>query len=249
MSYPKKTFKFQLVRPLFWSVLLHLFILALFFSPSLIPLELSNPVRMTAYLSSSKPEPLSHKVSSSSLNKQPTERGISNQALALPVPSPLQSTAVFSGSSASLAALNESLVDSGHKSLTSDIASESPISATKLLSLMSEAAPMLAEKSSGLSGDDLRHYRMALAIEARRYKHYPGLAREQGWEGVADVLVQFHSGIASPLVQLAKTSGYELLDKEALAMVGAAVEKVQLPMGLQGHNLRLNMPVRYSLQD
>ncbi|HET7776889.1 MAG TPA: hypothetical protein VFK74_11010, partial [Azospira sp.] len=39
----------------------------------------------------------------------------------------------------------------------------------------------------GSSGDALRQYRLALALEARRFKRYPRLARERGWEGTVEV--------------------------------------------------------------
>ena len=52
----------------------------------------------------------------------------------------------------------------------------------------------------GLSADELRHYRMSLASAARRFKRYPLLAKERGWEGTVEVAVNVSSRMMSPIV-------------------------------------------------
>lgn len=100
-----------------------------------------------------------------------------------------------------------------------------------------------------LDADGLRQYRLALARESRRFKCYPPLARERGWEGVVNVLVEVSIAGGLPEVSLAHGSGYDSLDRQALEMVGQAVRAAPLPESLQGKGFRLSLPVRYSLEE
>jgi periplasmic protein TonB len=97
--------------------------------------------------------------------------------------------------------------------------------------------------------DALRQYRLALAREARRYKRYPEIAKERGWEGEVAVLVAILPGGGQPQVALGKSSGHEALDAQALEMVVQAVRLAPLPDGLAGGAFRISVPVRYSLED
>lgn len=99
------------------------------------------------------------------------------------------------------------------------------------------------------SADGLRQYRLALAREAKRYKRYPSVARERGWEGLVSILVSVPLAGATPVVSVDKSSGYELLDNQALEMIGLAARSAPLPEVLRGGAFSLNLPVRYSLGD
>ncbi|GAB4361780.1 MAG: hypothetical protein Kow006_32740 [Gammaproteobacteria bacterium] len=77
---------------------------------------------------------------------------------------------------------------------------------------------------------------------------YPLLARRRGWQGVVRLrfLVRANGEIAD--VQLAATSGFRLLDRDALK---TARELRRLPDHLVwrgGQTLTLELPVRYRLQ-
>ena len=97
--------------------------------------------------------------------------------------------------------------------------------------------------------DDLRHYRVSLASAARRFKRYPPLARERGWEGTSEVAVVLRAGVPHPDVRLMRSSGRELLDAQAMDMVAQAVRVAEMPSGLRGRDLRIELPVRFSLED
>ena len=99
------------------------------------------------------------------------------------------------------------------------------------------------------SADDLRQYRVALAVAARRFRHYPLLARERGWEGTAEISVAIHSRRGVPEVTLVKSSGRTVLDQQALAMIEQASASTTLPKSLQGENFRLVLPVEFALAD
>ena len=102
---------------------------------------------------------------------------------------------------------------------------------------------------SSVSLDDLRHYRVALASAARRFKRYPPLARERGWEGTAEVAVMLRAGGPRPEVMLLRSSGREMLDAQALEMVTQAVRLAALPSALRNRDLRIDLPVRFSLEE
>jgi protein TonB len=106
-----------------------------------------------------------------------------------------------------------------------------------------------AASREGLSADALRQYRMTLASATRRFKRYPPLARERGWEGTVEVALNVSSGRAVPEVVLMHSSGRQQLDAQALAMVSQAARVTPLPEGLAGRDFRVLLPVRFSLEN
>ncbi|MBK7954757.1 MAG: TonB family protein [Candidatus Accumulibacter sp.] len=112
-------------------------------------------------------------------------------------------------------------------------------------------APAAAAETrrAGVNADDLRQYRMALAIAARRFKHYPPLARERGWQGRVEVVVSVSAWQRAPAVLLIRSSGHVALDEQALAMLEQAAASTLLPESLQGRDLRVLLPIEFSLDD
>lgn len=108
------------------------------------------------------------------------------------------------------------------------------------------AGESLAEESNL---DGVRQYRLSLAREARRFKRYPGLARERGWEGVVVVVVTTVAGVGIPQVKLSQSSGFEPLDQAALELLELAVQSAVLPESLRGHPFALTLPIHYRLDD
>ena len=113
----------------------------------------------------------------------------------------------------------------------------------------SSAAAPSASASAAVSADDMRQYRMTIASAARHFKRYPALARERGWEGVAEVGVSIHARNLAPEILLVRSSGRSLLDEQALEMVSRAVQMSEMPAALQGRNFRFVLPVRFSLEN
>ncbi|MCM8596627.1 TonB family protein [Accumulibacter sp.] len=101
----------------------------------------------------------------------------------------------------------------------------------------------------GVSADDLRQYRIALAVAARRFKRYPALARERGIEGRVEVAVDVRSWPHGPELSLARSSGSALLDRQAIWMIEQASASTTLPEGLRGRNFSVLLPVEFSLED
>lgn len=109
--------------------------------------------------------------------------------------------------------------------------------------------PTLAPTApNGVSAEELREYRVALAIAARRFKHYPLVARESGWEGRVEVALSVGAGQREPHASLARSSGYRALDEQALSMVEQAAAVTLLPEGLQGAEFRVVLPIEFSLE-
>lgn len=100
----------------------------------------------------------------------------------------------------------------------------------------------------GLNANDLRQYRLSLAIAARRFKLYPAMARERGWEGTAEVALTVRAHQSEPEVVLVRSSGYPSLDRQAQEMMAQAARATMLPESLKGRDLRLLLPVQFSLE-
>ena len=112
-------------------------------------------------------------------------------------------------------------------------------------------APLTAgrETRDGPNADDLRQYRLSLAAAARRFKRYPALARERGWEGRVELAIGFRGALPVPEVTLLRSSGRKLLDEQALATMQQAVQAVALPDSLRGRNFHETLAMQFSLED
>lgn len=125
--------------------------------------------------------------------------------------------------------------------------SASPSRSSGVSNAASGAAP--AAGRQGVSGDDLRQYRLSLASAARRFKRYPALASQRGWEGTAEVALNISASAPIPEVVLVRSSGRSVLDEQALEMLGQAVRVTALPEGLKARDFRIVLPVQFSLEN
>lgn len=104
-----------------------------------------------------------------------------------------------------------------------------------------------APARDGVGPDDLRQYRLALAIAARRFKRYPAVARENGWEGAIEVAVSKNAWRHAPELSLVRSSGRAILDAQAMLMIEQAVAATTLPESMQGRDFRVSLPIEFSL--
>lgn len=107
--------------------------------------------------------------------------------------------------------------------------------------------PALPAPQSGIDAEAVREYRMGVAMQARRYRHYPPLAKHQAWQGLVEVEVRLGGGIPLARVGLVRSSNIDVLDEEAVRMIERAVAATALPEALKGRDLRLIFPVRFGL--
>ncbi len=126
-------------------------------------------------------------------------------------------------------------------------AQESPVVSLAAAPDSARAAP--AAVGDGVSADGLRQYRIDLAGAARRFRHYPAVARSRGWEGVAEVVVSVNVGVPVPSVKLQGTSGHALLDEQAIEMLTRSVAATPLPESLRGRSFSVPMPIHFSLEE
>ena len=94
----------------------------------------------------------------------------------------------------------------------------------------------------------LDQYRLALIVVARRYKRYPAQALDKGWQGRVEIrlVVGANGMIQSSLVKA--SSGYGILDNQALDMVKKAKPLTPIPAALRGREFTVDIPVIFDLQ-
>jgi periplasmic protein TonB len=107
-----------------------------------------------------------------------------------------------------------------------------------------------AQAAPGLAADTVSRdqYRVQLIDEARRHKRYPPLARENNWQGNVRVGVAIAAN-GRPSVTLKGSSGYEVLDRQALEMFTQAARAVPVPPALRGKEFALEVGAVYGLED
>lgn len=116
--------------------------------------------------------------------------------------------------------------------------------------LQHEVVSVVRDAPENPDGIDVwQQFQMDIMREARQLRRYPAVARERGWEGTVDVLVSIAPALALPKASLGKTSGYGLLDEEAVTMVAAAVQRVRLPDAMRNRMAHVSVPVRYRLDE
>ena len=136
---------------------------------------------------------------------------------------------------------------------TNDVATPTPLANAPASPPSAHAvgreSPEPQASGDGVNADELRRYRVALASAARRFKRYPAVAREQGWEGTVEVAIRVNSVLPAPEVVLVRSSGRELLDEQALQMMTQAARATTPPEGLRGRDFEIPLPVRFSLDE
>lgn len=106
---------------------------------------------------------------------------------------------------------------------------------------------LTSANASGEAVDGLRGYRLAVAGQARRYKRYPAQALASGWEGSADIRLEVGGDGRAQAATLSRSSGHELLDRAALAMIDAGAERARVPESLRGRAFAIVLPVVFNL--
>jgi len=100
----------------------------------------------------------------------------------------------------------------------------------------------------GAHAAGLRQFRLALAVEARRFRRYPDAAERAGLTGTAEVRVTVESGAPTRRVDLDRSSGHAVLDAAALEMLRQAAVRTVLPETLQGRNFTVVLPVVFETE-
>lgn len=94
----------------------------------------------------------------------------------------------------------------------------------------------------------LDRYRLALIVAAKRYKRYPAQAMDNGWQGRVEVRLVIGANGAIQAGIVRTSSGYEILDSQALDMVTNAKPLAPIPSALRGREFTVDIPVIFDLQ-
>lgn len=118
---------------------------------------------------------------------------------------------------------------------------------------MMQAAPVTvaiakSDEVPAVDAAGLRQFRLALASEARRVRHYPEAARRAGFTGTAEVRVSVNA-LSQRYAELAHSSGHAVLDEAALDMLRIAAERSPLPESLRGKEFAVQLPVVFAVDE
>lgn len=91
-------------------------------------------------------------------------------------------------------------------------------------------------------------YEHAILTHLERHKRYPRSARRRSQEGTAYVRFRIDREGNVLMSQLARSSGYELLDQEVLETVRRANPLPAMPQEIAGATLEVTVPVRFRLE-
>ncbi len=124
------------------------------------------------------------------------------------------------------------------------------------VSRLAQAAPVAAASAgpeavspAAADGATLAQYRLAVISLAKGFNRYPRVAIENNWQGRVEVRIRVGADGAIASLDLHQGSGHEILDRQALDMIGRAAPQVPLPTALRGRELVVDIPVIFSLGD
>ena len=111
-------------------------------------------------------------------------------------------------------------------------------------------APTLAPRpgADALEAGSLAQYRVALIAAAKRLKQYPAQALDGGLEGRVDVRLVIGADGAPVTLTVKRSSGHELLDREAVETLRRATADTPLPAALRNREIVVEIPFAYELK-
>jgi protein TonB len=111
------------------------------------------------------------------------------------------------------------------------------------------SAATVAESVSQVDGGALDKYRRALIAATRRYKRYPAIAMEKGWQGKVEVHMVIGADGMLAKTSIKSSSGHKVLDDQAVSMLKKGKSTVQIPPGLRSREFSIDVPVIFNLDD
>jgi protein TonB len=182
-------------------------------------------------------------------HKSPTPKKESDKGVALPL---LTEKAEASSVGANNYVVPEvPATSSGDKLPTVSKASETP------LGQYSPTSESTSDKdktvAASANGDDqvdravLDEYGRGLRDRAAQLSGYPSLAKQRGWQGTVNVLVRFARNGVAYQISVKDSSGYKMLDDQAVKMVKQACARYVLPDALTHKAFSLVVPIEFKL--
>lgn len=116
--------------------------------------------------------------------------------------------------------------------------------------VLSPAPPPPGESHAALLRDreTLQGYERSLSAAAAEHRQYPRIARVRGWQGTAQILVRIGPNGQVQEVKVAESSGYEVLDRQALDMVRKALSRQPPPSSLRRW-YEVTVPIHFRLEE
>ena len=102
--------------------------------------------------------------------------------------------------------------------------------------------------ADALDAGSLAQYRLALIGAAKRLKHYPAQAIDGGIEGRVDVRLVIGADGAATAVVVKRSSGHEVLDREAVETMRRATADTPVPPALRNREIVVEIPLLYELK-
>lgn len=110
-----------------------------------------------------------------------------------------------------------------------------------------QAAAPAARPGLQMDADSIARFRLQVIEAAARNKRYPRVAQDNNWEGRTGVRVSFGADGRRSSVAVVRSSGHEVLDRQALDTVNRA--DVPVPAGLRGREFAFELDVIFDLKD
>ncbi len=110
-----------------------------------------------------------------------------------------------------------------------------------------QAVAPAARPGADVDADSVGRFRRQVIEAAGRFKRYPRAAMDNNWEGRADVRVSFGADGRRASIVVVRSSGHEILDKQAVDTVTKAF--VPVPPALRGREFAFEIPVIFNLKD
>ena len=111
------------------------------------------------------------------------------------------------------------------------------------------AAGVATKSGAEAEAGTLEQYRLALIVATRRFKRYPAIAMEKGWQGRVEVHMVIGGNGMVASVSINSSSGHEILDNQALDMLEKGRTAVAIPAGLRGRDFSIDIPVIFNLDN
>lgn len=92
-------------------------------------------------------------------------------------------------------------------------------------------------------------YTRLVSDRVAAHRHYPGLARLRGWQGTALVALSVDADGNILDTRISKSSGYDVLDRQARDMVEKANPLPPMPSAGRHQIVQLQLPVTFTLID
>ena len=109
-------------------------------------------------------------------------------------------------------------------------------------------APVVVAKAAPDSAL-LDSYGKTLSSLIAKYQRYPRIAQLRSWQGTAQVLLSVSAAGRMVNVVILRSSGFEVLDDQALEMVRQATPLPQPPEALRGREFTVMVPIVFKLND